>query len=78
MWTVDATQHIHVEPSVPEREVLERATAVASLSASGQVLCVDLIAVEGLACACGQPSHWKTYQVILYAPASTESSERPS
>lgn len=73
MWTVDATQHIHVEPTVPEREVLERATAVAGLSAGGQALCVDLLQIEDFACSCGQPSHWKTYQVILYAPVPESS-----
>lgn len=73
MWTIDATQHIHVEPSVPEREVLERASAVATLSAEQHSVFVDLIAVEQATCACGQPSHWKTYQVILYAPAPTTS-----
>ncbi len=70
MWTIDATQHIHVEPTVPEREVLERATSVARLSANEAGIFLDLLAAPDLSCGCGQPGAWKTYQVILYAPAS--------
>ncbi len=70
MWTIDATQHIHVEPTVPEREVLERATSVARASAGEGGVFLDLLAAPELACACGQPAPWKTYQVILYAAAS--------
>ncbi len=70
MWTIDATQHIHVEPTVPEREVLERATSVARQSAGEGGVFLDLLAAPELTCACGQPAPWKTYQVILYAPAS--------
>ena len=67
MWTIDGTQHIHVEPTVPEREVLERATSVATLSAKGSSIFLDLLPNPEIACACGQPAHWKTYQIILYA-----------
>lgn len=74
MWTVDATQHIHVEPSVSERDVLERATSVARLSAERRSVFVDLFPLEALACGCGQPAHWKTYQVILYAPEAETAS----
>ncbi|MBP7006192.1 hypothetical protein KBB27_03660 [Patescibacteria group bacterium] len=75
MWTIDATQHIHVEPSVSEREVLERAASVARLSAQGSPVFLDLLATETVACACGQPDPWKTYQVILYAVGDGKRSE---
>lgn len=74
MWTVDASQHIHVEPSVGEREVLERATSVARLSAEKRFIFVDLFLSEAIVCGCGQPASWKTYQVILYAPETTPAS----
>lgn len=61
------TQHIHVEPTVPEREVLERATSVAQLSSGDQPVFLDILATTEVTCACGQPSNWKTYLVILYA-----------
>ncbi|MBP9747791.1 hypothetical protein KBD13_02570 [Patescibacteria group bacterium] len=77
MWTIDATQHIHVEPTVSEREVLERATAVAQLSAQGDAVFLDILGVPAWGCGCGQPEHWKTFQVILYAP-STSSSKKAS
>lgn len=74
MWTVDASQHIHVEPSVREQEVLERATSVARLSADGRAVFVDLFALDQIPCGCGQPASWKTYQVILYAPEAEKAS----
>ena len=67
MWTIDATQHIHVEPTVPEREVLDRATSVARLSSGEQPVFLDIIARTDVVCECHQPADWKTYQVILYA-----------
>lgn len=75
MWTIDATQHIHVEPTVSEREVLERAASVARLSAQGSPVFLDLLPTEGVSCGCGQPAPWKTYQVILYAAAEQKRSE---
>lgn len=74
MWTVDASQHIHVEPSVGEREVLERATSVARLSAEKRSIFVDLFLSDSIVCGCAQPTNWKTYQVILYAPETTTAS----
>lgn len=74
MWTVDATQHIHVEPSIGEKEVLERATSVARLSVDRRSIFVDVFLLSSPMCSCGQPAHWKTYQVILYVPEAETAS----
>lgn len=67
MWTIDISQHIHVESTITEREVLDRATSVAQLSSGDQPIFLDIIASPQLTCTCNQPADWKTYQVILYA-----------
>jgi len=72
MWKSDDTQHIHVDPSVPETEVLRRATEVACSANPQEDVCIDLIASSDIACACQAPSHWKTYRVIIHAPLNDE------
>ena len=66
MWTTDATQHIHVEASIPESEVLARATEVAQSSNKGQTLLIDLIEAKDFSCRCMAPADWKTYLVIIH------------
>lgn len=78
MWTIDVSQHIHVEPTVPEREVLERATSVAQLSSGSQPVFLDILATTDVTCECHQPSDWKTYRVILYAMEEQKRSDESS
>lgn len=66
MWRVDQGQHIHVDASIPERDVLARATNVAQSASPEAVIRVDLAPMEAVDCTCGQPADWKTYRVLLY------------
>ncbi|MFA6429002.1 MAG: hypothetical protein WCV84_00705 [Patescibacteria group bacterium] len=68
MWKADATQHIHVDPSISEREVLERATETAHQSAGKTAVCLDVQEAHDVTCSCGAPPSWKTYRVIIHVP----------
>ncbi len=67
MWTIDGTHHIHVEPNASEQDVLSRATMAAQHATTESRVLVDLLFMKEIACACGQPANWHTYQVVLYA-----------